>query len=39
MPCQCQTPHVFVRPSGTKVCLNDSCGLRIDAAPPKKERP
>lgn len=29
MPCTCEKPTVYTRPSGQKICVNDGCGLEI----------
>lgn len=41
MPCSCEKPTVYTRPSGQRICVNDGCGLAI-AKPEtatRKERP
>lgn len=40
MTCTCPTPQPHTRPSGTRVCLNESCGGKISTeTTQKKERP
>jgi hypothetical protein len=39
MPCRCEQPLPYTRPSGQVICLNSECGGRIEAKAEKVIRP